>query len=85
VWESGGQLAAMASRTPQVAGMVRMGLAFQPSNGTAYAAAAFDAACADAARTAETVLVLSGTAEDTATYTSLGFETVLDRVLLRRA
>jgi len=83
VWERRGQPVAMASRTPQVAGMVRMGLAFQPSKGTAYAAAAFDAACADAARTAETVLVLSGTAEDTATYTSLGFVTVLDRVVLR--
>jgi hypothetical protein len=85
VWESRGHPAAMASRTPQVAGMVRMGLAFQPSMGTAYAAAAFDAACADAARTAEIVLVLSGTAEDTATYTSLGFETVLDRVVLQVA
>jgi len=85
VWEHRGQPAAMASRTPQVAGMVRMGLAFQPTKGTAYAAAAFDAACADAARAAETVLVLSGTQEDTATYTSLGFVTVLDRVVLRDA
>jgi hypothetical protein len=85
VWETRGRPVAMASRTPQVAGMVRMGLAFQPSQGKAYAAAAFDAACADAARAAETVLVLSGTAEDTATYASLGFGTVLHRSVLQGA
>jgi hypothetical protein len=85
VWETRGRPVAMASRTPQVAGMVRMGLAFQPSDGTAYAAAAFDAACADAARAAGTVLVLSSTPEDTATYTSLGFVTVLHRSVLQGA
>jgi hypothetical protein len=85
VWETRGRPVAMASRTPEVTGMVRMGLAFQPSEGTAYAAAAFDAACADAARAAQTVLVLSGTAEGTATYTSLGFVTVLHRSVLQGA
>ena len=84
VWERQGQPVGMASRTPRLAGMVRMGLAFQPSSGKAYAAAAFDAACIDAARTAETVLVLSGTDADTATYGSLGFTRVLERVVLRK-
>lgn len=83
LWESHGQPVAMASRTPQVADMVRMGLAFQPSNGNTYATAAFDAACADAERTAETVLSLSGTDDDTATCTSLGFTPLLERVVLR--
>lgn len=83
VWERDGRPVAMASRTTRLAGMVRMGLAFQPSAGQTHAAAAFDAACVDAARTAETVLVLSGTVEDTATFMSLGFMPVLERVVLR--
>jgi hypothetical protein len=85
VWELGGQPVAMASRTPQLAGMVRMGLAFQPTTGTAFAAAAFDAACASATRSADAVLVLSGTAQDTASYMSLGFMTVLERAVLQEA
>src|SRR3954468_17180010 len=76
VWERRGQPVAMASRTPQVAGMVRMGLAFQPSKGTAYAAAAFDATCAVGAPTVFSVLFFSGTTEDTASYTTVGFVTV---------
>jgi len=82
VWEVRGRPVAMASRTPDVAGMVRMGLAFQPTEGTTYAAAAFDIGCAEAARTAEHVLVLSGTAGSTAAYRTLGFAPVLDRVVL---
>jgi hypothetical protein len=82
VWEVQGRPVAIASRTPEVAGMVRMGLAFQPTEGTTYADAAFDCACREAARTAEHVLVFSGTSESTAAYTSLGFAPVLDRVLL---
>lgn len=82
VWEAGGRPVAIASRTPQVAGMVRLGLAFQPTDGTTYADAAFDAACAAAARVAETVLVLSGSPEDTETYEALGFELARERVVL---
>jgi hypothetical protein len=59
-----------------------MGLAFQPSAGTRYADAAFQAACVEAARTAEHVLVLSGAPESTAAHQSRGFVPVLERVLL---
>lgn len=82
VWEVHGCPVAVASRTPEVAGMVRMGLAFQPTEGTLYANAAFVVGCAEAARTAEHVLVLSGTPGSTAAYRLLGFEPVLDRVVL---
>jgi hypothetical protein len=82
VWEVHGRPVAMASRTPEVFGMVRMGLAFQPTEGTAYANAAFVIGCAEAARTAEHVLVLSGSPASTAAYKSLGFAPILDRVVL---
>lgn len=82
LWEVQGQPVAMASRTPVVAGMTRMGLAFQPTDGTALADAAFAAACEHAARSAPHVLVLSGSPDATSQYRSLGFEPVLDRVLL---
>jgi hypothetical protein len=82
LWELDGQPVAMASRTPEVAGMTRMGLAFQPTDGTAYADAAFDACCTAAARTADHVLVLAGTPEASAAYGHLGFTPVLDRVVL---
>jgi hypothetical protein len=45
VWEVLGRPVAMASRTPTVAGMTRLGLAFQPTEGTRYSDAAFVAAC----------------------------------------
>jgi hypothetical protein len=82
VWEVHGRPVAMASRTPTVAGMTRLGLAFQPTEGTTYSDAAFIAACVEAARTAEHVLVLSGTRRSTAAYRSLGFASVVDRVVL---
>ena len=82
VWEDQGAVVAMASRTPRVAGMVRLGLAFQPSEGTGYAEAAFEAACAEAARSAEIVLVLSGSDDSTAAYNAVGFTKVGDRVVL---
>jgi len=82
VWEVHGRPVAMASRTPEVFGMVRMGLAFQPTEGTTYADAAFTIGCVEAARTAEHVLVLSGSSGSTAAYRSLGFAPVLDRVVL---
>jgi hypothetical protein len=82
VWEVHGHPVAMASRTPTVAGMTRLGLAFQPTEGTTYSDAAFIAACLQAARTAEHVLLLSGTRRSTAAYRSLGFTPVVDRVVL---
>jgi hypothetical protein len=86
LWEVHGHPVAMASRTPQVAGMVRMGLAFQPTEATTtYADAAFDVGCVEAARTAEHVLVLSGTPEAIAKHQALGFAPVLDRVVLEVA
>lgn len=85
VWDVGGHPVAMASRTPRIAGMVRMGLAWQPGEGTRYADAAFDAACAEAARVADTVLVLSGSPEATFTYRSLGFDLARERVVLQEA
>lgn len=82
LWEVDSRPVAMASRTPEVAGMVRMGLAFQPIQGTTFADAAFDVGCVEAARTAEHVLVLSGSPEGTAEHQSLGFTPVQDRVVL---
>lgn len=85
IWEVGGRPVAMASRTPRNAGMVRMGLAFEPGEGTTYADAAFDVACAEAARVADTVLVLSGSPEATETYRALGFDSATERVVLQEA
>lgn len=82
IWEVDGEPVAMASRTPVVAGMTRMGLAFQPAEGTTYADAAFDAACVAAQSAADHVLVLSGNDVATAAYESRGFEPVLHRVVL---
>ena len=85
IWDVDGRPVAMASRTPAVAGMVRMGLAFQPTGGTRYADAAFDAACLAAAANAAHVLVLSGTPETTAAHRARGFDPVLSRVVLEQA
>jgi hypothetical protein len=82
VWEVAARPVAMASRTPPVAGMARMGLAFQPTRGRTYADAAFDRGCAEAAQSAEHVLVLSASPGTTEEYRSLGFAAVLDRVVL---
>jgi hypothetical protein len=83
LWEVGERPVAMASRTPEVAGMVRMGLAFQPTSGSTYADAALAVACAEAAGTTKHVLAISGGAEATAGFRALGFIPVLNRVLLR--
>ncbi len=82
VWEVDGRPVAMASRTPVVAGTVRMGLAFQPSGDGAHAAAAFHAACREASATAEHVLALSGSADTGAELGALGFVPVGARVVL---
>jgi hypothetical protein len=82
VWEIHGRPVAMASRTPEMAGMTRIGLAFQPAEGTTYSDAAFVSACVEAAKTADHVLVLSGSPSSAGAYVSLGFAPVLDRVVL---
>lgn len=82
LWELESEPVAMASRTPVVADMVRMGLAFQPTEGSTYADAAFAIGCGAAAEAAGHVLVLSGSRAATADYQSLGFAPVHDRVVL---
>ena len=82
LWEVAGRPVAMASRTPVTAGMTRLGLAFQPAEGTVYADAAFVSGCLEASRTATHVLVLSATPGSTAAYLSLGFVPVGERVVL---
>jgi hypothetical protein len=83
LWEVDGTPVAMSSRTPEVAGMVRMGLAFQPMLGTAYADAALVAGCHQATKDTQHVLAVSGTPESTDGYERLGFRAVCDRVLLQ--
>ncbi len=84
LWEVDGRPLAMASRTPTVAGVTRLGLAFQPAPGHEAADAAFHAACVEAPRRAGHVVVLGGSAEATAALTDLGFEQAAERVLLVR-
>lgn len=82
IWEVDGRPAAMASRTPLLAGAVRMGLAYQPGGPGGYATAAFDAACAEAARVGE-VLAMSGTPANTRELESLGFELCRERAVVK--
>jgi hypothetical protein len=84
LWEVDGSPVAMSSRTPPIAGIVRMGLTFQPTKGSRYAEAAFAAGCASAAREAEHVLVLTADPATTAEYEALGFTEVCHRVVLQR-
>ena len=84
LWEVDGVPVAMASRTPVVAGVTRLGLAFQPSPGHELADAAFAAACDRASADAQHVVALSGSAESTARLTAHGFEVAAERVLLAR-
>ncbi|MFC4783394.1 hypothetical protein ACT8ZV_02900 [Nocardioides sp. MAHUQ-72] len=83
IWEVGDEPVAMCSRTPRVQGMTRMGLAFQPAEGTTYSDAAFAAGCGGASRTAEHVLALGSGPGPTAALRSLGFAPVLERVVLQ--
>ena len=81
VWEDETGPVAMASRTPVVAGMTRMGAVFPPG---AAGDAAFTAACAQAAQEAQDVLVLAPAHSSAGgrRYRDLGFSPVLDRVVL---
>ena len=83
LWEVNGSPVAMSSRTPHIAGMVRMGLTFQPTEGSTHAKAAFAAGCASAAREAEHVLVLTADSDARAECEALGFIEVSHRIALK--
>ncbi|MCM4078977.1 hypothetical protein [Paractinoplanes hotanensis] len=76
LWEVDGRPVAMAGRSRVVAGMTRVSASYAPDGDTG---AVFAAACEEAARVAEHVLVLTA---DVAAHRALGFEKVLDRVTL---
>jgi hypothetical protein len=83
LWEVGGTPVAMAGRSRLVAGMVRMGAVYAPDDPDdvrGHGRAALVAACAAAQAVARDVLIFSGAADDA--YRALGFEPVLDRVML---
>jgi hypothetical protein len=87
LWEVDGTPTAMAGRSRLVAGMVRMGAVYAPEDPgdvQGLGQAALVAACAAARAVARDVLIFSGTADTGAadSYRSLGFEPVLDRVML---
>lgn len=79
LWEVDGVPVAMAGRSREVAGMVRLGAVYAPDD-PAYGDAAFAAACQDATAAAREVLVFGQPGDDR--YRDLGFVPVLDRVLL---
>jgi hypothetical protein len=79
LWEAGGTPVAMAGRSRLVAGMVRLGAVYSV-RGPAYGEAAFAAACAAARDVAGDVLVFGDATG--AAYRRLGFEPVLERVML---
>jgi hypothetical protein len=84
LWEVDGEPVAMAGRSRMVARMVRLGAVYQPGHGRMYADAAFVAACDTAVQLADHVLLFVA-ADDDATNAAaqkLGFEPVLDRVML---
>jgi hypothetical protein len=78
LWEVDGEPTAMAGRSRLVAGMVRLGATYAPDGD---ATAALTAACAAAAEVARDVLIFAPAGEPNG-YRGLGFEPVLDRVLL---
>lgn len=83
LWEVDGTAKAMAGRSRLIAGMVRLGAVYSPHD-DGHGEAALAAACMAAQDVARDVLVFAD-ATDTAseaTYRMLGFEPVLDRVML---
>ena len=73
-----------ATRSRLVAGMVRVGAAFEVQPGAGHADAALAVCVAAAASLAEHVLVFVGSDDDAGTHLAreLGFVHVLDRVML---
>ena len=84
LWEVDGRPVAMAGRSRLVAGMVRVGAAFEVQPGAGHADAALAVCVAAAASLAEHVLVFVGSDDDAGTHLAreLGFVHVLDRVML---
>jgi hypothetical protein len=80
LWEVDGTPMAMAGRSRVVAGMVRLGAIYAPDHGDDHGRAALVAACEAAQAVARDVLIFSGGGDDG--YRTLGFEPVLDRVML---
>jgi hypothetical protein len=79
LWEVGGTPKAMAGRSRLVAGMVRLSAVYAPQD-PGDGDAAFVAACMAARRIARDVVVFAQ--ETDTSYQQLGFEPVLDRVML---
>ncbi|WP_250036793.1 hypothetical protein [Paractinoplanes maris] len=79
LWEVDGVPVAMAGRSRVTAGMTRVSATYAPDGRTA---AVFAAACAEADEVADDVLVLT---TDVPAHEALGFEAVLDRVMLDAA
>ena len=87
LWEVDGTPTAMAGRSRAVAGMVRMSAVYAPDDPEdhgGHGRAALVAACASARTVARDVLIFAGTTETGEEYRALGFEPVLDRVMLGR-
>jgi len=84
LWEVGGKPTAMASRSRLVAGMTRVGAVYAPYD-VRHGAAAFAAACASAAEVAVDVVTFAGATDPDADadLRALGFDPVLDRVMLQ--
>jgi hypothetical protein len=84
LWEVGGEPVAMAGRSRLVAGMVRVGAVYAADHDDAHASAAFVAACRTASDIAEHVLVFAPSAdtETAGRYGALGFQPILERVML---
>ena len=82
LWEVDGEPVAMAGRSHVVAGRVRLSAVYTSRPGSGYDVAATVAACTAAQRLARHVLVLTSTEEAAAAYAELGFEPIVDRVLM---
>ena len=83
LWEVDGTPKAMAGRSRIIAGMVRLGAAYSPYGG-GHGEAALAAACAAVTEVARDVLAFANATDIAmgATYRQLGFDPVLDRVML---
>ena len=84
LWEVDGEPVAMAGRSRLVAGMVRLSAVYEAHGSHGYDDAVFVAACDRARRLARDVVVFAGAGDAAAAtaYRDLGFEPVLDRVML---
>jgi hypothetical protein len=83
LWEVDGTPKAMAGRSRLIAGMVRLGAVYAPQD-DGLGEAALVAACEAARALARHVLIFASSTDTAAdaTYRALGFEPVLDRVML---